>query len=172
MIHCGLGLQAKFQRSGGTDCDFYILAVINPGKVPICAIKRLIIPGKCHVVGQDVLYFGFHKGTLGRHVVNSYLSMKGGFIHTNFSPPYPLNCLDLNQQFFLKSVRSHLFFLFLPVLCRHVHSFLNWPFFKFSTYRHVLFSHRRRKCRGQRKMLCSVRLPDDTTRTRGTCVVF
>jgi len=93
VIHCGLGLQAKFQRLGGTDCDFYILAVINPGKVPICAIKRLIIPGKCHVVGQDVLYFGFHKGTLGRHVVNSYHLVsinEGGVYSHKFFPSLPV----------------------------------------------------------------------------------
>ena len=72
MIYCRLGLQAKFQRSGGTHCDFYIVAIINTGTVPICAIKRLIILGKCYIVGQDVVYFGFRKGTLGRHVVNSY----------------------------------------------------------------------------------------------------
>ena len=46
MIYCRLGLQANFQRSGGTDCDFYILAIINTGTVPISAIKRLIITGK------------------------------------------------------------------------------------------------------------------------------
>ena len=35
MIYRKLGLQAKFQRSGGSDCDFYILAIINTGTVPI-----------------------------------------------------------------------------------------------------------------------------------------
>jgi hypothetical protein len=59
VIHCRLGLQAKFQRSGGIDCDFYISAITNIGTVPICANIRLIIPGKCYVVGHDVLYLVF-----------------------------------------------------------------------------------------------------------------
>ena len=46
MIYCRLGLQANFQQSGGTDCDFYILAIISTGTVPVSAIKRLIIPRK------------------------------------------------------------------------------------------------------------------------------
>ena len=74
MIYRRLGLQAKFERSGGSDCDFYILAIINTCTVPICAIKRLIIPGKCYVVG-------FHKGTLGRHVVNSYNLVSISVLH-------------------------------------------------------------------------------------------
>ena len=94
--------------------------------------------------------------------------MKEGFIDTNFSHPYPLNCLALKQQFILKLVKPHLFSFFLRVFYRHFQYFLNWPVFKFWTYRHDLFSHRRRKYRGQRKLLCSVRLPDDMTRTRGT----
>jgi hypothetical protein len=59
--------------------------------------------------------------------------MKEGFIHTNLSPPYPLNCLALNQQFFLKSVRSHVFFLFSPRLLSS-HSFLIG---RFSNFRHI-----------------------------------
>lgn len=93
MIYCRLGLQSKFHRPGGTDSDFYILAIINGGTVPICSIKRLIIPGKCYVVGQDVLYFGFRKGTLGRRVVNSYhlLSINEGGVYSHkFIPSLPL----------------------------------------------------------------------------------
>lgn len=88
MICCRLGLQANFQRSGGTDRDFYISAIINTGTVPISAIKRLIIPGKCDVVLQDVLYFGFRKGTLGRHVVNSYhlVSINERGVYSHISP--------------------------------------------------------------------------------------
>ena len=59
----------------------------------ICAIKRLIIPGKCYVVGQDVLYFGFRKGTLGRHVVNSYHLVsvnEGGVYSHKFLPSLPV----------------------------------------------------------------------------------
>lgn len=102
--------------------------------------------------------------------------MQEGFIHTNFSPPYPWNCLALNQQFFLKSVRLHLFFLFLRVFYRHTHSFLNWPFFKFSTYRHVLFLVTgggnvgdRGNCFVQFDSLMTRHV---MTRTRGTCIVF
>lgn len=93
MIQCRLVLQAKLQRSGGTDCDFYILAIINTGTVPICAIKRLVIPGKYYVVGQGVLYFGFRKGTLGRHVVNSYHFVsinEGGVYSHKFLPSLTL----------------------------------------------------------------------------------
>jgi len=138
VIYCRLGLQANFQRSGGKDCDLYILAIINTGKVPISAIKRLIIPWKMLRIWTGCTVFWFSYGNVGRHV-NSYhlvsLNEGGVYSHKFLPPPHPLNCLALNQQFFLKSVRSHLILPFSPRLLSS-HSF--FPFGRFfSHFRHI-----------------------------------